>query len=47
MDKTPIQYEPISRWRVVLHGAAEVALFILAAIVIITPTVLMVLIGAQ
>lgn len=47
MDRTPIRYESISRWRVVLHGAAEVALFILAAIVIITPTVLMVLIGAQ
>lgn len=47
MDKTPIQYESISRWRTVLHSVAEVALYVLAALVIITPTVIMVLVGAQ
>lgn len=43
MDKTPIEYQPINRWRIILQGVAKLALYLITIAVIIGPTLILVL----
>jgi len=47
MDRTPIQYEPISRWRITLQAVSKVVLYILTIVVIAGPTLIMIVTGAK
>lgn len=42
-DKMPIEFVPVSKWRYALEKACKIALVVLVAFVIITPSVLMVI----
>ena len=42
-NEMPIQFVPVSRWRVALQGVATVVLYLLVITVIIGPTLIMVL----
>jgi hypothetical protein len=41
-DKTPIEFVPISCWRIILQSVARLVLYILMITVIIGPTILMI-----
>lgn len=47
MDRTPIIFEPITRWRTVLRHVAGIVLYILALAVIVAPTIILALVGSQ
>jgi hypothetical protein len=42
-DKTPIEFVPVSLWRVALQNIAKLALYIIIISVIIGPTLLMII----